>query len=167
MNISLNPNDTAERSREAYKTNGRLEALTLDSPLREAATELAEKSAAQTWEAYARSKSALEAALDAMARSFDSLGQGAAALNCKIIDITRRNTNAGFDLAKSLATAKSLAEVMELRAIYWHQQLTALAAQAEEVRALSAKVAADMTAPITSHISRSMEKLRAEFSPRD
>jgi hypothetical protein len=36
-----------------------------------------------------------------------------------------------------------------------------------EVRALSAKVAADMAAPIKSHVSRSIEKLRDELSPRD
>ena len=104
--------------------------------------------------------------MDALARSFDSLGQGAAALNRKIIDIAQRNVNSGFDLAKSLATAKNLAEVMELRAIYWHKQISALAAQAEEVRALSAKVAADMAAPINSHVSRSMEELRNELTPK-
>jgi hypothetical protein len=71
-----------------------------------------------------------------MARSFDSLGQGAAARNRKIVEIAHRNVNSGFDLAKSLATAKNLAEVVELRAIYWRKQLSALAAQAEEVRVI-------------------------------
>jgi hypothetical protein len=94
-------------------------------------------------EAYERSKYALEAAVDTMARSFDALGQGAAALNRKIIEIARQNVSSGFDLARSLATAKTLAEILELRTTYWRKQLTALAAQAEEVRALSAKVAAD------------------------
>jgi phasin len=163
MNIPLNPNDTAKRSRETYyKTNGRLEALTLDT-----SRELAEKSVAQTREAYASSKNALEAALDTMARSFDSLGQGAAALNRKIIEIAQRNVNSGFDLARSLATAKNLAEVVELRAIYWRKQLSALAAQAEEVRELSAKVTADMTAPIKAHVSRTMDELRDELSSRN
>jgi phasin len=172
MNIPLSPNDTAERSRATYhethyKTNGRLEVMTFDTTLPEAARELAEKSVAQTREAYERSKSALEAALDTMARSFDSLGQGAAALNRKIIDIAHQNVNSGFDLAKSLATAKNLAEVVELRATYWHKQFSALAVQAKEVRELSAKVAADMTAPIKAHVSRSMDELRDELSPRN
>jgi hypothetical protein len=34
------------------------------------------------------------------------------------------------------------------------------AAQAEEVRELSAKLAADMAAPIKAHVSRSMEEMR-------
>jgi hypothetical protein len=135
MNIPLKPADTAETSRETYyKTNDRLEATPLDIP--EAARELAEKNGDQTREAYERSKNALEAALDTMARSFDSLGQGAAARNRKIVEIAHRNVNSGFDLAKSLATAKNLAEVVELRAIYWRKQLSALAAQAEEVRVI-------------------------------
>jgi hypothetical protein len=69
-------------------------------------------------------------------------------------------------LAKSLATAKNLAEVVELRAIYWRKQLSDLAAQAEEVRELSAKLAADMAAPIKAHVSRSLDELREESSPR-
>jgi phasin len=140
--------------------------MTLDTALPEAARELAEKSLAETREAYERSKSALEAALDTLARSFDSLSQGSAALNRKIIEIAHRNVSSGFDLARSLATAKNIAEVVELRAIYWRKQLSSLAAQAEEVRELSAKLAADMAAPIKAHVSRSMEKLREELTPK-
>ena len=62
-------------------------------------------------------------------------------------------------MAKSLAAAKTLAEMVELRATYWRKQLSALAAQAEEVRALSTKVTADMAAPINAHVTRSIEQL--------
>jgi hypothetical protein len=86
-------------------------------------------------------------------------GQGAAALNRKIIEIAQENVSSGFDLAKSLATARTLAEMVELRATYWRKQFSALAAQAEEVRALSTKVAADMAAPIKAHVTRSIEQL--------
>jgi hypothetical protein len=65
-----------------------------------------------------------------------------------------------------LATAKNIAEVVELRAIYWRKQLSSIVAQAEEVRELSAKLAADMAAPIKAHVSRSMEKLREELAPK-
>ena len=165
MNIPLNANDTAERPRETYyyKT---IEGITPDTALPQAARELAEKSLAETRDAYERSKSALEAALDTLARSFDSLGQGSAALNRKIIEIAHRNVSSGFDLASSLATAKNIAEVVELRAICWRKQLSSLAAQAEEVRELSIKLAADMAAPVKAHVSRSMDKLREELSPK-
>ena len=165
MNIPLNSNDTTERSRETYSYKT-IEAMSLDAAVPEAARELAEKSLAQTREAYERSKNALEAALDTMERSFDSLGQGTAALNRKIIEIAHRNVSSGFDLARSLATAKNLAEVAELRAIYWRKQFSVLAAQAEEVRQLSAKLATDITGPIKAHVSRRMDNLRDELSPK-
>jgi hypothetical protein len=107
-----------------------------------------------------RAKDSLEAAVDTMARSFDALGQGAAAsLNRKVIEIAQENVSSGFDLAKSLATAETLAEMVELPATYWRKQLNALSAQAEEVRTLSTKVAADMVAPINAHLTRSIEQL--------
>ena len=78
----------------------------------------------------------------------------------KIIDIAQRNVNSGFDLANSLAGAKNLAEMMELQGAYWRKQFGALAAQAEEVRALSTKVTADTAEPVKAHVTSSMEELR-------
>ena len=161
MNISLNSDVTAEEPRETYsKSNGQFEAMTLDTVVPEAARELAEKTVAQAREAYERSKDALDASLETVERSYDALGQGAAALNRKIIEIAQRNINSGFDLAKSLATAKTLAEIVELRATYWRKQFTVLAAQAEEVRALYAKVADEMTGSIKEHVTRTLDELR-------
>ena len=157
MNIALNPEATADKSRETYrKTYDQFEVVTL-AAFPQAARELAETSVAQTHAAYERSKNTLEAAVNTIARSFDALGQGVAALNLKIIEIAQQNVSSSFDLAKSLATAKTLAEIVELRATYWRKQLSALADQAEEVRALSTKVAADMAAP--THVTRSIEQL--------
>jgi phasin len=160
MNIILDSEINADERRETYhKPRGQSEAVTLDTVVPEAARELAEKTVAQTREAYERSKDALEAALETVDRSYDALGQGAAALNRKIIEIAQRNISSGFDLAKSLATAKTLAEIVELRATYWRKQFTVLAEQAEEVRALYAKVAENMTRPIKEHVTRTFDDL--------
>jgi phasin len=110
--------------------------------------DLAERNIAQMREAYERSKDAMEGVVQSWERSFDATNQGAVALNRKIIDIAQRNINSGFDLAKGLAGAKNLAEAMELQADYWRKQLDTVAAQAEEVRTLSAQVAADATKPM-------------------
>ena len=82
------------------------------------------------------------------------MGQGAIALNHKVMDIAQRNMNSGFDLAKSLAGAKNLAEVIELQAAHWRKQFSALAAQAVEVRTLSTQVTADVTEPIKAQVKR-------------
>jgi hypothetical protein len=81
------------------------------------------------------------------------------AFNRKIIDIAQRNVNSGFDLAKSLAGAKNLSEMVELQAVYWQKLLGALTSQAEEVRALSAKVAAAAGEPLKEQLKRGVNEL--------
>ena len=149
MNESLDPKVAAR------KTVARFEELARDTEVPQAMRDLAERNIAQMRETYERSKDALEGIVQSWERSFDATNQGAVALNRKIIDIAQRNINSGFDLAKGLAGAKNLAEAMELQADYWRKQLDTLAAQAEEVRTLSAQVAADATKPM----KRGMDEL--------
>jgi phasin len=110
---------------------------------------LAERNVTQAREVYERSKNTLHAVLE----SLDKSCEGAVALNRKIIDIAERNVTASFDLAMSLAGAKNLAEVMNLQADYWRRQFDNLGAQAEELRALSTKVATSVTEPIKAQVT--------------
>jgi hypothetical protein len=107
MNAPHDPQVAVDQARERYpKGNGQFEALTLETPFPEAARVFAEKTVAQAREAYDRSTGAFEAAVDTMQKSFDAAGQGAVALNRKILDIAQRNVSSGFDLAKSVAGAR-------------------------------------------------------------
>ena len=115
---------------------------------------------AQTRQVYDRSSDAFDASVATFEKSFDAAGQGAAAFNRKIIAISRRNLNYVFDLATSLAGAKDLADIVELQAAHWQKQLGALTSQAEEVRALSTKVAAAAGEPLKAQAKRSMDELR-------
>jgi phasin len=115
---------------------------------------LAEKSVAQTRQAYDHSLDAFDTSLTTFERTFDAAGQGATAFNRKIIDIARRNVDAGFDLATSLAGAKSLTDIMGLQAAFWRKQFGVLTAQAEEVRALSTKVTTDAAEQIKSQMAQ-------------
>jgi phasin family protein len=108
----------------------------------------------QTREAYHRSTDAFDASVATFEKSFDVAGQGAAAFNRKIIDIARRNLDSSFDLAKSLAGAKNLTDMVELQTAFWRKQFGALTAQAEEVRELSTKVTADAAEAIKAHTTR-------------
>ena len=153
MNESLDPKVAAR------KTVARFEELARDTEVPQAMRDLAERNIAQMRETYERSKDALEGVVQSWERSFDATNQGAVALNRKIIDIAQRNINSGFDLAKSLAGAKNLAEAMELQADYWRKQLDTVAAQAEEVRTLTAQVAADATKPMKPGSSLSEGKI--------
>ena len=122
---------------------------------------MAKKARGSDREVYDRSKDALDASVAVtFERTFDAAGQGATAFNRKIIDISQRNANSVFDLAKSLAGAKKLTDIVELQAAYWRKQFSALTAQAEEVRALSTKMTAHATEPIKAHLTSGMDELR-------
>ena len=155
MDATYNPQAAADQARTAYRDmTAQLGHLGLDTAIPESVRALAEKTVAQTREAYDRSKDAFDASVTTFERSFDAAGQGATAFNRKIVDIARRNVDTSFDLAKSLAGSKNLSEMVELQATYWRKQFGLLADQAEEVRALSTKVTADTAAPIKTQMAR-------------
>jgi len=161
MNATSNPQAAAEQARKNYRdVTTQLGLLNLSTAIPEGVRALAEKNVAQTRQVYDRSWDAFDASVATFEKSFDAAGQGAAAFNRKIIDISRRNLNSVFDLATSLAGAKNLAEIVELQAAHWRKQVDALTAQGEEVRALSSKVTADAAEPLKAQVKRSMDELR-------
>lgn len=133
------------------------DALKFDTTVPEGVRVMAEKTVNQTREAYERGKDALEDSIDALERSFDAAGQGATAFNRKLIDIAQRNLNSGFDLAKNMAGAKNLGEIVELQSAFIRSQFDVFAGQASEIRALTSKIAADTSEPIKDQMSRSFE----------
>ena len=59
-------------------------------------------------------------------KSFDAAGQGAAAFNRKIHRYRPAEPRYGFDLAKSLAGAKTLTDMVELQTAFWRKQFGTL-----------------------------------------
>ena len=144
MTATQNPQTAADQARATYRRmTDQLGHLGLDTAVPEGVRALAEKSVAQTRQAYDRSLDAFDTSLMTLERTFDAAGQGAIAFNRKIVDIARRNVSASFDLATSLAGAKNLADIVELQSAFWRKQFGVLTAQAEEVRSLSMKVTTD------------------------
>ena len=155
MSATDNPQTAFEQGRKNYR-----DLTTPDAALPETVRAMIEKAVDQSREVYDRSKDALDASVATLERTFDAAGQGAVAFNRKIIDIAQRNVNSGFDLAKSLAGAKNLSEIVELQADYWQKLLGALTSQAEEVRALSTKMAAAAGEPLKQQMKRGVDDLR-------
>jgi hypothetical protein len=109
---------------------------------------LVQKNVAQTRELYERSRGTLRSVLESWEKSFGAAAQGAVALNRKVLDIAEGNIDTNFALARGLAGAKNFADVMALHAAYWRKRFGNLSAQAEEVRALSIKLTANVAEPI-------------------
>ena len=155
MNATSNPQTAAEQGRKNYR-----DVTTADAAVPESVRAMAERAVDQSREVNDRSKDALDASVTTLERTFDAAGQGAVAFNRKIIDIAQRNVNSGFDLAKSLAGAKNLSEMVELQAAYWQKLLGALTSQVEEVRALSTKLVAAAGEPLKEQVKRGVGELR-------
>ena len=147
----------ADTARAYRKTTQEFEQFAKDAQMPEAVRVFAEKNIAQSRELYERSKDAFEKVLESWEKTFDAAGQGAVALNRKVVDITQRNINSGFDFAKSLIGAKSVAEAMELHSTYWQKQLGTLKAQADEMRDLSTRVSADVVEPAKAQMKRGID----------
>lgn len=166
--LNMNGKEAAEEAVEtATETFKKVEAdMTkmfegMDMAVPEAFRSFAEQSVTQSREAYEKAKDAMEETVEVLEKSLDQAGQGAAAFNRKVIDITQTNLNSGFDLAKDIAGAKNIAEIMQLQSSFARAQFEALAKQAEEVRELTTKIATDTTSPIKDHVTRSIDKVTA------
>jgi phasin len=154
MNDIRNPQAAAAEARANYReVTSKLSALGFDTAIPEGVRALAESTVDQTREAYDRSTDAFEASVATFEKSFDAAGRGAAAFNRKIVDIAQRNLSSGFDLAKSLAGAKTLTDMVEVQAAFWRKQFGTMTAQAEEVRELSTKMTADAAEAIKAHMA--------------
>jgi hypothetical protein len=161
MTVTPNSPTAAHQARAAYRQmTDQLGHLGLDAAVPEGVRALAEKSLAQTRQAYDQSVHAFDASLTTFERTFDAAGQGASAFNRKIIDLARRNVDASFELATSLAGAKTLADILELQAAVWRKQCGVLTAEVVEVSTLSTRVSADTAEPIKSQMARGAAKAR-------
>jgi hypothetical protein len=151
MNATSNPQAAAVQARKNYR-----EISSPDGSAPEPVRSMNEKTVVQTREVYDRSKDAFDVSVSTLERTFDAAGQGVVAFNRKFVDIAQRNVNAAFDLAKSMAGAKNLAEILRLQGAYWQKLCGNLTSQAEEVRALSTKATADAG----KQVKRGVDELR-------
>ena len=104
------------------------------------------------------SANAFQAAFESWESSLDAAGQGAVALNHKIVDIADRNIRSSFDLATRLLASKNLSDALEVQTAYWRRQFDELRMQAEEVRVLLEKVKTTVAEPIKEEVAREIEE---------
>jgi hypothetical protein len=120
---------------------------------------LAETMIAQYREAYERGRESIDEAVSMVEVTIERGGEGAIALNRKVIDIAQDNLNSSLDLAKQLAGADSLNTAMELNVAFMRKQFETFTAQAQEVRELTTQVANSTSAPAKAHVSHSIQAL--------
>jgi len=162
MTVTFNPDADDKSKRETYDPMAQFESFRFESAVPDAMRSFATMAVTNTRDNYERAKAAVDAGLEAVERSYDAAGQAAAALNRKIIDIAQQNVNSGFDLARSLASAKNLAEIVELQGAYWRKHFENLMSQAEEARRLSGNGSAETAEPIKQQAVQQTEAAQGQ-----
>jgi phasin len=115
--------------------------------------EFAEKGVAQAKENYDKVKSAAEQATDVLEDTYSTASKGCASYGLKLLEATRANSDAAFDLMSELMTAKSYSEMVELSSAYLRKQFDALVVQSKELSEHAQKVATETAEPIKESIS--------------
>jgi phasin len=121
--------------------------------------EMAERGVAQAKDTYEKMKAAAEEATDALETTYSTATKGASDYGLKVIEAARANTNAAFDFAGEIMTAKTLSEVVELTNAHARKQFESLAQQSKELGALAQKVATETAEPIKSGMSKAFTKV--------
>lgn len=120
--------------------------------------EIAEKGIAQAKENYEKMKAVAEEATDVLEDTYATASKGASGYGLKLIEHTRANSDATFDLMTELMTAKSYAEVVELSSSFMRKQFDALTAQAKDLAETAQKVATETVEPMKDSFSSALKK---------
>ena len=89
----------------------------------------------------------LEAALTAA-------NTGAKELNLKAIDVVQASTEAAFELARSLAAAKTVSEMIELQTAHARKQFETMNEQMKQYAELARKVTSDALSPLSQTLEK-------------
>jgi hypothetical protein len=94
-----------------------------------------------------KGEAAAQQGLDQMGRSFSASIDSLRDFNLKMINMMRANTEASFDLAESLVTAKSSTDAFESLKSFAEQQVQTLQKQTQELTSLTQTVAQEAMQP--------------------
>src|SRR5262245_22377578 len=114
--------------------------------------EFAERSASQAKDNYDKIRSVAEQAASVFETTCTAAQKGAADYGLKLIETARTNSDAAFDFAASLLSAKSLSEWVALSSEHGRRQAEIFAAQAKELTALAQKVAVETAEPVKAGV---------------
>jgi phasin len=119
---------------------------------------LLERTGVEAKENYEKLKIATDQMTDVVATSYSSAVKGGTDYGLKVIDMTRLNASAAFDLFGKLVAVKSPSEAIELSTVHARQQFDAVSTQSKELWALAQKVATDVIEPIKTGMSKALQR---------
>jgi phasin len=118
----------------------------------------ADKSAAFANESLEKGKAAAEQSAQAVGQSYSATVENIRDFNIKMIDMARANTEAVFEFAREIATAKAPSDFAELWTTHAKKQFAMLSEQTKELTAFGQKIAGESAAPIARSVNQAFKK---------
>ena len=115
-----------------------------------------EKGAAQIKETSDKFSAAAEQTTKMVENTFESATKGIKDYNLKAVEFAQLNSDAAFEHARQLMSAKTPSELLELWATYARKQFEVLSEQTKELATLGQKVATETAEPLAKRSQRSL-----------
>lgn len=123
---------------------------------------MAEKSVAQSTEAYSQFKALAEDATSAAQQSFDAMREGVTVLSSKAMENAKVNAEAGVAFVEKVTKVKTFAEVLELQGEFFRTAFERLSSQAKEAQELAMKVTEKAAAPVKASAEKATAAVAKE-----
>lgn len=115
-----------------------------------------EKGAAQMKETSEKFSAAAEQTTKMVENTLESATKGIKDYNLKAVEFAQLNSDAAFEHAKQLMSAKSPAEMLELWSAYVRKQFEVLTEQTKELAMLGQRVATETAEPLAKRSQRGL-----------
>ena len=116
--------------------------------------EYADSAVAQAKRSYEKMKAAAEEAIELFESTYETAAKGASEYGRKVVETTRTNTNAIFDFAEELLTAKTFADVVAVTNSHATEQLETFRAQTEQLNGLAQKITNKVVGPLNTGMNK-------------
>jgi phasin len=105
-----------------------------------------------------KGKATAEKSAQAVEQSYSATADNMRNYSIKMIDMAQANTEAVFEFARKLASAKSPSDFAEVWTAHTRKQFEMLNEQTKELTALGQKMAGESAEPIARNVKQAFEK---------
>ena len=154
---------TTKTSKSAKPDFGVFEAFAFPTSAFEVPTalrEVAEKSVSQFRDSYDQMKVAAEDATALVGDTLETARSGAQGISEKALDAARTNSEASFELARDLFSAKTVSEVVELQTAFSRKQFEAATVQFKVFQELGQQLLSDTTKPVANKVEKTLRDVK-------
>jgi phasin len=123
--------------------------------------DFAEKTVAQSKDAYAKMKDSAEGAQKTFEDNVKVAQAASSEVALKAISAIRTNTEAGINHLEALVSVKSFADFVELQSSFFRKQAELVVDQAKELQAVTTAAAEKAAAPVKAAFEKAAKEFKA------